>query len=204
MAHAVVPSKGQSSDVPAVGKIGFPARTTGDWFVDQNYLRSSFSLIFSNMASNSSRILLAPFVSPYKLRIDQIGVVFGLSGQGDFSCLVYKPLGDNGTPDAVHFEGSRLSSGSNYVAQSCDLVLEANIVYWIGTRTYQDQSNMRSLQASQLLNLGTLSGQQVASYSIGKFGVADTDPLPTWDNGLTSSFNQPVGLVRMRVAEVLA
>lgn len=130
-----------------------------------NYYDNSFQGTASGtLAGAANRVVMAPFYTSERLRIDQLGIAISTAvASSSLKCFIYGSDA-SGWPDALLYEGSADLSGATtgYKSHSLDFTFDSGRQYWLGVKM-NSTATYRTLNVSSAVNLG-LSGSNATSY----------------------------------------
>ena len=130
-----------------------------------NYYDNSFQgTANGTLAGATNRVVMAPFYTSERLRIDQLGISISTTvASSSLKCFIY---GSNasGWPDELLYEGPSDLSGATtgYKSHSLDFTFDSGRQYWVGVKM-NSTATYRTLNVSSAVNLG-LSGSNATSY----------------------------------------
>ena len=130
-----------------------------------NYYDNSFQGTASGtLAGATNRVVMAPFYTSERLRIDQLGIAISTAvASSSLKCFIYGSDA-SGWPDELLYEGSSDLSGATtgYKSHSLDFTFDSGRQYWLGVKM-NSTATYRTLNVSSAVNLG-LSGNNATSY----------------------------------------
>ncbi len=159
-------------------------------------------------AAVTRELLLSPFYTSQRLRIDEIGVSISTQVAGSQGrCCIYSS-DDQGVPDALLFAGAGDLdfSTTGFKSHVIDFTFDAGRQYWLGLLT-NGTATFRTVPVASMLNLGMPAGSNAIQYGtvIRRLVSNYSDPLPDpfvfVDADINSSgANVPAPSIRMRAA----